>query len=273
VIAIGGIADTLRHQPESSAYLVRAALWGIAQEALVDYILDPQFPITELEALQKHFAASRWDDGYVRGLVGDRVLAYEMLGSPLRDVFDEGQLPGTELRQVLLQTQPRECGEALGMLSDIIDAARSSSDELHVTHQLVYDALHAKVESGATKLKSDEQQAVRHSNESLPFWVVETNPSFPARYLAQQRATVVMLAIERFRREQGKLPSTLGDLVPRYLDEVPGDPFDDQPLRFLRDGDRYTIYSVGTDLNDDLGALGYAGGRKDIGLSIPRLKK
>ena len=52
-------------------------------------------------------------------------------------------------------------------------------------------------------------------------------------------------------------PATLDEFVPRYLDAVPTDPFDGQPMRYtFRPHDRYTLYTVGIDGNDN-------GGRED----------
>lgn len=274
VIAIGAIAETLRHQPQSIAQLVRAALWGVAQSQLNDLVCDLQFPLAELERLQRHYEVSRWDDAYELALLGDRVAAYEVFSLPLRDSFTDRHLPGTELHQVLLRTQPRECGEALEMISDLIDAARSSPESLMATQQTINNKLKAALERGATPSNADHQHVRRRPNESIPFMMASTNYWLPARHMAQQRATVVVLAIERYRREQEQLPASLDDLVPQYLDAVPADPFDGKPVRFIKDGTGYTVYSVGTDLNDDSGAIGYAvDSQKDIGLSVPRSKK
>ncbi len=51
--------------------------------------------------------------------------------------------------------------------------------------------------------------------------------------------------------ENGRLPETLGELVPEYLDDVPRDDFDGEPLRY--DRDKKVVYSVGEDLTDDGG--------------------
>ena len=40
------------------------------------------------------------------------------------------------------------------------------------------------------------------------------------------------LACRRFKRDTGAWPKTLGELVPKYLDAVPADPYDGEPLRY-----------------------------------------
>ena len=49
------------------------------------------------------------------------------------------------------------------------------------------------------------------------------------------RATKVMIALRSYVSKTGELPDDLEALVPDYLDEVPTDPFDGQPLRYSRE--------------------------------------
>jgi hypothetical protein len=61
------------------------------------------------------------------------------------------------------------------------------------------------------------------------------------------------LAIERSRLPTDELPTSLEELVPRYLAQVPIDPFDGRPIRYRRRQTGYLLYSVGTDGQDNDG--------------------
>ena len=61
------------------------------------------------------------------------------------------------------------------------------------------------------------------------------------------------IAVERYRLAKGRLPVALSDCVPVYLDAVPDDPFDGQPIRFRLAERGYLVYSVSIDLDDDSG--------------------
>ena len=74
-----------------------------------------------------------------------------------------------------------------------------------------------------------------------------------ARYQVLYNAILASLQVERYRLEEGVLPTSLEDLVPKYLDEVPLDPYDGGPLRFRAVGESYVVYSVGCDRVDDGG--------------------
>lgn len=70
------------------------------------------------------------------------------------------------------------------------------------------------------------------------------------------RCTIVALAVERFRKETGRWPERIDDLVSAgYLKTVPTDPFDGQPLRLKRTEDGWIVYSVGVDNQDNGGTL------------------
>jgi len=61
-------------------------------------------------------------------------------------------------------------------------------------------------------------------------------------------AARVLLAMKAFKMEKGRLPATLDELIPDYLDAVPLDDFDGKPLRY--NPAKKVIYSVGKDLRD-----------------------
>jgi len=65
-------------------------------------------------------------------------------------------------------------------------------------------------------------------------------------------ATRILLAIKAYKLEKGKLPATLAELVPEYLDSVPLDDYDGQPMRY--NAAKKVVYSVGKDLKDDGGS-------------------
>jgi hypothetical protein len=67
----------------------------------------------------------------------------------------------------------------------------------------------------------------------------------------QVAATRTLLAVKAYKLDKGRLPETLEQLVPEYLDAVPIDDFDGKPLRY--NAAKKIIYSVGEDLEDNGG--------------------
>jgi hypothetical protein len=75
-------------------------------------------------------------------------------------------------------------------------------------------------------------------------------------YLAKVRLTYTGVAMERYRRANGSLPTEISALVPSYLDSVPEDPFSAIALRYVPSADGVMIYSIGPDLKDQKGVEG-----------------
>jgi hypothetical protein len=72
-----------------------------------------------------------------------------------------------------------------------------------------------------------------------------------ADHAARVRVASTVLAIERFRLAHGgTLPASLTELAPTWLDKVPPDPFNGQPLHYQTHGASYVVYSVGSDCQD-----------------------
>jgi hypothetical protein len=81
---------------------------------------------------------------------------------------------------------------------------------------------------------------------------------------ARFRAARTALAIERYRTANGTLPDALDALVPRFMNAIPTDPFDGQPIRYKTRDKGYVVYSVGGDEKDN------GGGDADIPFTVTR---
>jgi hypothetical protein len=73
------------------------------------------------------------------------------------------------------------------------------------------------------------------------------------RAQAHRLVAYCALAVEQYRLGTGHLPESLDQLVPQYLETVPQDPFDGQPMRYRLLDQGFVVYSIGEDLSDDGG--------------------
>ena len=71
--------------------------------------------------------------------------------------------------------------------------------------------------------------------------------------IAQQRLALTALALESFQNENHKLPEDLEELAPKFLEEIPEDPFTGIELEYRRTGKGYLLYSLGPDREDNGG--------------------
>ena len=92
-----------------------------------------------------------------------------------------------------------------------------------------------------------------------------------AKILAFMRCNVLAIAVERYRRSNGRLPESLDDLLPDYTYSIPLDPFTGKKLLYSYDEGSYVVYSVDINRQDDGGSVTFeADGKKqqDCGLRI-----
>lgn len=85
------------------------------------------------------------------------------------------------------------------------------------------------------------------------------------RRLVLQRVLIVALGIRAFELENGRLPTTLAELVPKYLPEIPDDPSGAGSIKYRVEDDAYTLYCVGLDGEDDGGQASLDEEGNDVG--------
>lgn len=89
----------------------------------------------------------------------------------------------------------------------------------------------------------------------LNFLMPPTHSRHDTVHLAEckRQAIAAVVALEQVRRATGDWPESLASLVPDYLPDVPRDPVDGRPLRYMIRDDRPLLYSLGSDRDDDGG--------------------
>ncbi|MHC4214267.1 MAG: hypothetical protein ACYSWP_12940 [Planctomycetota bacterium] len=80
------------------------------------------------------------------------------------------------------------------------------------------------------------------------------------------KASLTILALLRYKAEEGTYPNNLSDLVDSgYLKQLPIDPYSDKPLVYKRTEDNFLLYSFGEDFDDDGGQYSRWGGGREGG--------
>lgn len=173
----------------------------------------------ELEQLSQALADREGSEGLARLFVGERCLT--------------------------LRTIDSECGTSLTALHKLpfligmerfIDAARKPFSE----------GLPEALQLGA-ELEEIYQQSADPRPHAVLGPPLSRAFEAAARRTAWLRCTQTALAIARYREFHGKRPSSLEELTPKFLPEVPVDPFGGHPLRYEEMGEGYRVYSVGSD--------------------------
>jgi hypothetical protein len=205
-----------------------------------------------LEALQKLLEDDDAFPDQWHGARGERACVHEMVGALQSGAVAFNQVSGgapvPAQRLILPFVNPLfkyEHPRMLSLMTRIVDASKMPARQ-----QLEVEAA---IEA---EFRVMPQTAVL-SRLLIP--AVNKVSEASRRKHAYLRCVIAGLAAERYRRAHGAWPESLTDLVPEQLSAVPLDPFDDQPLRYLRLPGGIEIYSVGPDLKDDNGNLGTPG--------------
>ncbi len=67
------------------------------------------------------------------------------------------------------------------------------------------------------------------------------------------RGTAAVLAIRQFEQANGRPPATLDEIIPRWLPQMPLDPFNGKTLRYFTAKNGWLVYSVGPNQTDEHG--------------------
>lgn len=72
-----------------------------------------------------------------------------------------------------------------------------------------------------------------------------------SRFRASFRSVRLVAAIEKYRLRFGQIPQDLEELVPGFIDTLPTDPFNGKSLRYLTEGEKYSVYSAWNEFYDN----------------------
>ena len=267
---------------DGAVFLVSLSISATAESGIVVHLLgDPDLPPDLVESIREEYSAADVPIDLVELMRGDwlslsdttvwlaqrmpearstrsalvlqgrganpviaRILATRLDWNAILELLNEGHrdMDAALSRPTYLARQA-----AAARLADAWDAAVPSPGDKTWSAEEVLVILDTRRRAAATAhylLDVGAPPAVGYL-ESVARWEANVELSRTAAALAAWRAD----------RPTGAspYPERLDELVPRYLVEVPIDPFNDLPLRYERRGDGYLLMSVGSDGIDDGG--------------------
>ncbi|MFA5189278.1 MAG: hypothetical protein WC740_01050 [Verrucomicrobiia bacterium] len=260
ILAIFRMADTIREDPLLIPFLVRITNVGTAFGVMERLLNRVVLPNKQLERLSAATAKAEDSQALTRAFIGERCLAtdgFTAAGSEdyVISIVDSSFVFG----------DPVPLWKRMFFRTVFVFYRISGQRELdHLKYlNLMMEAAEASRVDYPDRLR--RLNAIREKAEKLPFYLIGSRVSVPpvlgttvrdARSIALGRIVLAALAVERFRNDTRRLPESLAELAPRYLNTVPIDPFDGKPVRyklFAAPKRGYVVYSVGEDGKDDGG--------------------
>jgi len=248
ITSIIGLARSLSKEPLLISQLVRIACQALAVSTLERAINRAEFTDDQLVNLCRTLADAQDLSGMTRAFAGERCVGVSIFKTPSSKIItlldETGRHP--LLLGALAISLYRFAGLADMDAAAYLDLMNDYIKAMQLPPYQRQDAV------GTIKDKFETISKI-HVLLRMIMPAFSRVTTIDIRIVAQLRSAQVGLAIERYRLATDKLPDTLADLLPAYLDTIPKDPFDGKDLRYKKLEAGFVVYSIGEDGNDDGG--------------------
>ncbi len=271
------LANDLTGDPLLVTGLVRVAVASIAIDSLERILHERELPETVPGELYTELDALRDRKKLAHFLDGERCFSAAYTANP--------QTAGNLFTRVFYYA-PGAAGlnEVTSILADAVEEEDYAKRRELLTPLEKYgaNAVPQQGASGPNPLLQKKGAGLLQKKAAGPFsggftapWNMMVKITAPAlvrateafeRQAAQAELARLALAINAFRRDTGTYPEALEQLAPRYLPELPRDPYSGDAFIYTKDESGFLLYSVGPNGTDDDGVAltGPGGVRGDI---------
>jgi len=237
------LVRSLEPEPLLVSQEVRASLMNVALQSLEQVLNRATLRSemlgrlqTTLNQLESRAAAGT---GFARGLIGERVMTRCLFDLPLQGQLDELRSTGILMPHEEIAAPSEKYSRAgdKQFVNDTYEQLLAAWKEAYPRRfKAVRDICSSRELMAANKQFTVSVVELRR---------VAAAVANEARCLAHLRVAQIAVSLERFKEaHSAKYPYNLGQLVPHYLDAVPKDPFDGQPLRYRQESRGYTLWSI-----------------------------
>jgi len=221
-----GVSRSLRNEPVLISQFVRMAIDSIGVMSVERVLSRAAVPEKQLADISAALETGEEKEGLVRALAGERCMAGELFNMELKYSLKPLKSAGIQEWDHLT---------VLRLTSELVSAAQ-----------------------GPLQAMRDRQREIEMEISKVPRLFVFTQMTLPTpsvlekqlRRFALLRSGRAAIAVERFRMANGRLPDSLAELVPRWMNSAPADPFTDKPLLYRKLNKGFVVFSVGPDLKD-----------------------
>ncbi|MBW8864331.1 MAG: hypothetical protein JF609_05290, partial [Verrucomicrobia bacterium] len=251
------LTDTLRDQPFLISHLVRIAMQHITLQAIYEGLAQHRWNDAQLADLETALAAKDYLADFQFAMRGERTCAIATFENWRRTHEMKSVAEGRNGVDTVVTNSMRLMPAAFFYQNELAFA------RLHEHLVLPLVDMTNRTVSVAT-FNHDEADIKEMAKHYSPYTVL-ANMSFPAVSKSVQKfATVqgqvdlarVACALERYHLAHGEYPSSLDTLAPQFIEKIPHDIINGQPLHYRRTDDaKYVLYSVGWNETDDGGQV------------------
>ena len=250
---------------------VRYACDSIALHALWEGMVDHRWNEAQLRSFQRILGARDYSEGMIRCMEAERAIG----NMEMERLAQEGARRIVELDRLGSSSSEDAWIQAPQAVSLLMPKGWFQMNHVAVMHgyQLVLDQFRASLRGPD---RWEARRRLRAEGDPMEQFIfqIRSNPdprtfvcgmflpslarSMEKTLRAQATASLGMTAcaLERHRLAHGRYPESLNQLVPAYLDSIPLDPLNNEPLHYRATGDGwFELWSVGRNLKDDGGVF------------------
>lgn len=237
------ITDSLANIPFLICQLARSSYYELIYQTLEYIINTTDFTDEQLNQLSKAIADKQRLSGISYGFTGELCSAIS--------VFEDITTSNNIFRD-------------LSFSQRLFYSAYRSFGLIESDGIIYLDIINKYIEAGKLPLEkrlnaAKQIQAEINNISNIHVRVKATAPNYNKIFsgelvsISKLRAAQAALAVQRYRLKNGKLPDSLSNFVPEFLETIPLDPFDGKELRYKKLDSGFVTYSVDQDLIDDGG--------------------
>jgi hypothetical protein len=242
------------YEPFIISHLVRIAIVQITLQPIYEGLAEHKWSDAQLAELDKELSRLDFLADYEFSLRGERTLAVSDIDYMRRT--REIDMPDFSIKSAKVK------------IAWLIPSAFFYQNELTIAQMHARWTLPlVKVQTRTVSPDEVRQSGLAAKNEMnhFRFYGIFARMIFPAiadsvkRFAYAQSSTDlarVAIALERYRLAQGNFPESLDALAPQFLEKIPHDIINGEPLHYRKTADgNFVLYSVGWNERDDGGIL------------------
>jgi hypothetical protein len=244
-INVAGALDT---HPTVTGQLVQIAAQAVSGSAVECILGTGEVDAATLKLWQERFSSMAAQDDQFRGaLLGERAAFVQIL-----EMLANGEMPVKQGGNGIVSFQG---SGTFGLLPEFFFRKNQLRGAKLLTQVLEASDEPLRQIELAMQVESKTEELSRFYFLVKTFAADVLGRACELRLLLNSylECTAVGLAAERYRLDEGSFPESLDDLVPKYLAAVPIDPFDGQPLKYIRIEGGVEVYTIAADREDNGG--------------------
>jgi len=250
------VTDSIRDQPYLISHLVRIAMMAITLQPIYEGLAQQRWSDAQLLELEQALAKQDFLADFERAMQGEKVFAIQAIEKEriTQKYKTEEVSSGTnKITTVSLRWMP----SAFFYQNELAFAQMHRQYILTLVDQTNRIIAPAALRQALAAVQARKKHYSPYKAQALMvFPAIAGSVKKFAMIQSQVNLACVACALERFRLAHGDYPQSLDALAPQFIDKLPHDLINGQPLHYRRTEDgKFVLYSVGWNETDDGGKI------------------